>query len=177
MPRQNGIILLFYINQKFLTNKKTMSRVNLATDFNFEALRFPIGPILPGNTLRREGFSGIARGRGLCVTVNNFTDLDWEILKNLDQNRNKYLNFSYETAPTTGTRHIQGYAYWINKKFFDQVRTLLREVLELEPHIEIAKGSAELNRDYILTEGIFAEGQPRGKPKPWKSLKAVIYSS
>jgi len=154
-----------------------MSRVNLATDFNFEALRFPIGPILPGNTLRREGFSGIARGRGLCVTVNNFTDLDWEILKNLDQNRNKYLNFSYETAPTTGTRHIQGYAYWINKKFFDQVRTLLREVLELEPHIEIAKGSAELNRDYILTEGIFAEGQPRGKPKPWKSLKAVIYSS
>lgn len=55
----------------------------------------------------------------------------------------KYLIYGHETAPSTGTKHLQGYLYMTNA-------IGLRNLHECLPraHFEIARGTAEENRKY-----------------------------
>lgn len=70
-----------------------------------------------------------------CVfTLNNPPDeSEWPILSFA---RVSYLTYQYEIAPTTGTRHVQGYVEFSSGVRFAQLRALL-----LNAHIEKRRGS------------------------------------
>jgi len=52
------------------------------------------------------------KSRDWCFTLNNYKAIDEAILRQLDS---KYLIYGYETAPETGTPHLQGYVYFENE--------------------------------------------------------------
>lgn len=51
----------------------------------------------------------MSRVRGFIFTCNNYTDADESMLASIDC---QYVVFGYESAPTTGTPHLQGYIYF-----------------------------------------------------------------
>lgn len=87
-----------------------------------------------------------ARNRGFTFTVNNYSDRDIESIKALDC---KYAVVGYEVAPSTGTKHLQGYVYWQNAKTFTATKRLLPKGC----HIEVARGSADDNYEYCTKTG------------------------
>lgn len=79
-----------------------------------------------------------------CFTVNNYTAGDIEAVCDIECS---YLVFGKETAPTTGTPHLQGYIH------FDRRSPLgLRALRVLVPRAVwiVAKGTAQQNRKYCL---------------------------
>lgn len=88
--------------------------------------------------------------RGWVVVVNNYAEVekDWFNRPGLFE----YACFGLETAPSTGTPHLQGYIHLRRKARFAQVRALFPGA-----HIEPANGSAEQNRDYCSKEGRFTD--------------------
>ena len=58
--------------------------------------------------------------RGFIFVWNNYTDEDVELFKNLDA---RFKCVGFETAPTTGTRHMQGYVYFKNQRHLNSIRT------------------------------------------------------
>jgi len=59
-----------------------------------------------------------------------------------------YLVWEKETAPTTGTIHIQGYLRLQTRLRLNQVKALLKQ----DAHLELARGSEEQNRTYCSKE-------------------------
>lgn len=104
------------------------------------------------------------RSRGWTFTINNYTEAhpdtihtnpdtihgDIDTLHNIDCT---YMIYGLEEAPSTGTKHIQGYIYFENAKSFKTIKRLLGE----KTHIEKAKGTAEQNKIYCSKEGKFFE--------------------
>lgn len=82
-----------------------------------------------------------------CFTLNNYSDADETTLKALDV---KYIVYGYETAPTTGTPHLQGYIV-----FKKQYRISGLNKLGVSAHWEAAKGSNVQASNYCkgLSEG------------------------
>ncbi len=67
-----------------------------------------------------------------------------------------YLVFGREFAPTTGTRHLQGYFRFKNARTMDGIKSLLG--VEFGGiHLEAAKGSARQNRQYCTKDDDFEE--------------------
>lgn len=93
------------------------------------------------------------RARAYCFTWNNPNDDVPEILEKIDV---KYLVYGEEYAPSTSTKHYQGYIYFVNPRAFQCVQRLLRPA-----HVEIARGSPEANITYCKKDGRFVE---RGTP-------------
>lgn len=91
------------------------------------------------------------RARAFCFTINNWTE---ELLTNcLDViDPAVYSVIGFEEAPTTGTKHIQGYVYYNNAHTFQSMKKKLKGA-----HLEIAKGSAKQNRDYCIKSGEYNE--------------------
>lgn len=89
------------------------------------------------------------KNRAVCFTINNWND---ETIRHLDskekEGKFKYICWGYETAPTTGTPHLQGYGVC------DAPRKLLewKELLGPGAHIIVAKGNATQNRSYCRKE-------------------------
>lgn len=92
-----------------------------------------------------------------CYTVNNYTTKD--IIPAVDVN---YRIQGYETAPETGTPHIQGYAQFVQRI---RLATLVSKYPGV--HWEQAKGTPWQNFVYCSKSGTFDELGPRPKePKP-----------
>lgn len=89
-----------------------------------------------------------SRSRAWCFTINNYTPETVAALNSIPMNLSKdYMCFQKEVAPTTGTRHIQGYIRWGNPRFFQYVSGVI------PGHVQIARGSAEQNKAYCSKEG------------------------
>jgi len=87
--------------------------------------------------------------KGYCLTINNPTD-GYEDL--FDNPKFEYAIFGRETAPTTGTRHLQAYVYY-------QRKVVASKVMAMFPgaHITQANGTPKANRAYCSKGGDFKE--------------------
>ena len=82
----------------------------------------------------------MAKPRSICFTLNNYTPLELDHIKN---GVFKYIIFQEETG-AEGTPHLQGYAQLPGSTVFSTWKRLIGD----RAHIEAAKGSAESNIDY-----------------------------
>ena len=93
------------------------------------------------------------RSRSWVFTWNNYEEDAFTLLAALPC---RYIIYGKEVAPTTGTRHLQGYVYFTAGKSLDRVRQLLHGC-----HIERARGTTAQCMDYCKKDGDFIE---RGDP-------------
>jgi len=92
-----------------------------------------------------------SRFRAWCFTINNYSDNDIISLKRNIKYR--YIILGDEIAPTTGTKHIQGYVYLANAITFES----LKKKLPSGTHIEQAKGNFSKNKEYCSKQNILFE--------------------
>lgn len=84
------------------------------------------------------------RTQYVCFTKNNWTPFDLLYLRSLvPSEQATYSCWGMETAPSTGTRHLQGYIELPNRLRIAGLRKLLPGC-----HIEARRGSAEQARNY-----------------------------
>lgn len=102
--------------------------------------------VVPLDTQTETG----AKSRSWVFTLNNYTPENVEALKALECT---YIVFGFETAPSTGTPHLQGYIYFNNQVRMKTVRKAITGV----PWVRIANGSAKHNRVYCTKSGDFHE--------------------
>jgi len=81
--------------------------------------------------------------RNFCFTYNNYPNTDL-----VDNVVCKYIAYSHEVAPTTGTPHLQGWITFANTKTLDQARRLLPGC-----HLLVMHGSLAQNDTYCSKEG------------------------
>ncbi|UNY50598.1 replication associated protein [Chifec virus UA15_35] len=93
----------------------------------------------------------MATRKGWCFTKNNYNDGDEHDLKARLGDTVVFAVIGRETCPTTGTRHLQGYALFKSRKRFDTVKRLIGDCA----HVEAAKGSPGQNLTYCSKEGNF----------------------
>lgn len=98
------------------------------------------------------------KAKGWCFTVNNYSASDVKVLDGLvDAEQLVYLCYGLEEAPSTGTKHVQGYLYASSRVYF----TAVKRMLPVGTHIECAKGSPMQNRVYCskgrVAGGVFKE--------------------
>lgn len=108
------------------------------------------------------------RSRSWCFTVNNPTTEVIEKIKGLGD----YLILGKETAPTTGTEHIQGYVYFKNAVRFSTLKAAMPKA-----HIEVAHGTPEENTRYCSKENVFftkGEIPQHGKRNDIMHLQEII---
>jgi len=91
----------------------------------------------------------MARSRGWCFTLNNYSDEEETAAQALPC---QYLIYGRENAPTTGTRHLQGYVYFANGKTMSAVSRLLPRA-----SLRAARGDAQQNFEYCSKDGSFFE--------------------
>lgn len=91
------------------------------------------------------------KNRNFTFTFNNYPNLD--LVTNIDC---KYIAYSEEVAPTTGTPHLQGYITFNSPKTHAQVCNLMPGC-----HIEVMHGSLAQNETYCSKAGRLVE---RGTP-------------
>ncbi|UNY50610.1 replication associated protein [Chifec virus UA15_2320] len=92
------------------------------------------------------------RSRAWCWTKNNYTEDDVSKCREIGR-RARYAILGRETAPTTGTRHLQCYAYFANARTFESIRT----ALPTGSHVEAARGTPTQNKDYCSKSSQFEE--------------------
>lgn len=95
------------------------------------------------------------RARLFCFTLNNYSESDEANLKSkFESNLFTWLVYGRETAPSTGTLHLQGAFHTKAKYSFNRIRVLLDNA-----HISVrfCNGNAEQNRAYCIKEGNFEE--------------------
>lgn len=85
------------------------------------------------------------RSYGFCFTTNNYSEECEARIKALDC---RYMVFGREVAPTTGTRHLQGYIHFICQKSWSKVRKIFSGVIQSD--VRPANGSAQQNLDYCI---------------------------
>jgi len=103
----------------------------------------------------------MSRSRSYTFTLNNYTEDDIHKLGVIDCG---YIVYGREVAPTTGTPHLQGYIHFQNARYKKAVEKLFKW------HVEVAKGDADQNYDYVSKEGDVYE---RGT-KPVSSKQAGV---
>lgn len=91
-----------------------------------------------------------SKARKFCWTLNNYTDAQIDQIKGL---KARYLCFGKEVAPTTGTRHLQGFVYFANARTFASVLSELPRGV----HLEISNGTPQQNKTYCEKDGDFHE--------------------
>lgn len=96
------------------------------------------------------------RSRAFVFTWNNYPDDSWR--DTLDRVSSSYWIVGKEVAPTTGTRHLQGYIRFGNARTVGSIR---REMPGC--HVSIARGTCEQNYDYCTKEGDYVESGVRPK--------------
>jgi len=85
----------------------------------------------------------MSRNRNFVFTYNNYPNT--ELVDNLIC---KYIAYSHEVAPTTGTPHLQGFVSFSNAKSLHAVQALLPGC-----HVEAMIGSIAQNEKYCSKEG------------------------
>lgn len=89
----------------------------------------------------------MSRNRNFCFTFNNYPDTS--LVDNLDC---KYIAYSFEVAPTTGTPHLQGWVTFYSAKTFKAACKLLPGC-----HLSIMHGSLAENDLYCSKAGQLIE--------------------
>lgn len=87
----------------------------------------------------------LKRSRNFTITLNNYPRKWKETITKLKDLR--YLIAGEEVAPTTGTRHLQGFIQFKQQTSLKQTIKRFAK-LGMVPHIEIANGSVQQNIDY-----------------------------
>lgn len=90
-----------------------------------------------------------------CYTLNNWTDEEYEKLKNIPC---VYHMLGKEVS-STGTPHIQGFIHFKNERSFNAVRKLMKRW-----HIDYCRGSLLDNVDYCSKVGKYEEIGVRPNP-------------
>lgn len=90
--------------------------------------------------------------RHWCFTLNNWTAAEEDRLKTVSTSLT-YIVFGYETAPTTGIQHLQGYVIFPRIKRLSEAKALLGQRLHLEPK----RGTPRQASDYCKKDGLFFE--------------------
>lgn len=86
-----------------------------------------------------------------CFTYNNYNEAGEAALRLFLFEHAKYAIYGHETAPTTGTPHLQGF---ISCKKQTRTGTLQKKLTALGINLTLiyAKGSAKANRAYCTKE-------------------------
>jgi len=98
------------------------------------------------------------RSAGWTWTLNNYTDEDITKLQALNI---KYICYGKETAPTTGTPHLQGYLLHEKRVVLD---TIIKLVDIPRIHFIPSKGSKQQNIVYCKKDGDFWQNREPGQP-------------
>jgi len=100
------------------------------------------------------------RSRGYAMTINNYTEEEYELLKNeLHSNTVESYVIGKEVGEK-GTKHLQIYIYWKNGKSFNAMKKQFPRA-----HIEKAKGNKQQNYDYCKKEGDYVSHNMETKVK------------
>lgn len=86
------------------------------------------------------------RGYRWCFTVNNYSPRDITRIESIDC---PFFIFGLETAPTTGTPHLQGYIEFTQYKR----RSAVQKLIHPKAHLEPAKGNRRQNIIYCSKSG------------------------
>lgn len=92
------------------------------------------------------------RARGWCFTLNNYTDEEFKILESYGHTHTLRFIIGKEEAPTTGTKHLQGYYYHKNARTIKQMKEINNRM-----HLEKSRGSPEDNFTYCSKGGEFIQ--------------------
>jgi len=112
---------------------------------------------VPGVGAFTQGSAPGIQSRNWVFTLNNPTPAEITLLANhghrIPDLRIRYIVFGYETAPTTGTPHLQGYIS------FDRTvrRNVVGPILGNRAHIEPMRGTPQQASDYCKKDGDFEE--------------------
>ena len=103
-----------------------------------------------------------------CITINNTHQLP----PNVDTTNVIYYIFGKEIAPTTGTRHLQGYVEFRKLMTYTQIKRALKNN---SIHIEGRRGTQEQAIAYCKKEDpepfIYGEPKKNGRPKGSKTTQ------
>jgi len=99
----------------------------------------------------RPAATKVVQSTRWCVTWNNYPETWIDSVTTLYKEHFRYLIAGMETAPTTGTKHLQIYLELRKKKTRNGVNALFKQ-LPASVHLELAKGSAEDNLTYCSKE-------------------------
>ncbi|WBG01486.1 replication-associated protein [army ant associated cyclovirus 8 P1A-reste_2] len=92
-----------------------------------------------------------------CFTWNNYSEEEYERAKDFLDKFCKYGIIGKETAPGTGTKHLQGYCSLVKTMRFNAIK----KHLDSKCHIEKANGTDEQNQTYCRKGGDwFEKGSP-----------------
>jgi len=98
------------------------------------------------------------RSRGWVIVINNYTEDDKRRVA-LVMKSCVYAAYAYEVGPTTGTPHIQMYAYYANARSMMSMKKALPRA-----NLTKADGSAKGNRTYIFGPWEDPKGKKDSKP-------------
>lgn len=97
--------------------------------------------------------STTGQSRRFVFTWNNYSDVDQQTLRDLAQNDDcVYLVFGRERAPTTATRHLQGFVIFKRAYRWRRVVRLIRGA-----HVETALGTSQQASEYCKKDNDFEE--------------------
>lgn len=104
----------------------------------------------------------VSKARNYTFTINNYSESDLQRFEDLASalTKHHYICYGFEVAPSTGTKHIQGYIqldsaqrYSFLHNYFD----FKKDNETLKFHVEIANGTPEQNKVYCQKDGDFYE--------------------
>jgi len=96
----------------------------------------------------------MSRARAYCFTWNNYDDVSIDALYHFYDASCDYMVVGKEVAPTTNTRHLQGYFHLLQPKTMSAIHKLI----SLDGiALLVAKGDAQQNFEYCSKGGEFAE--------------------
>jgi len=111
----------------------------------------------------------LGRARGICWTLYDY-DQYLAVLDNLEC---EYQVYGYETCPTTGRKHLQGYTYFSNPHSLNKFSESLGNC-----HVEKqTKGTPKQAADYCKEDGDWRErGTPptQGKRTDWEAAVSAL---
>lgn len=94
----------------------------------------------------------MAKVRGWCFTINNYTDADIHAVRSIEC---EYIVYGAENGPDDGTPHLQGFVYFRNARHLGGVKRDLGGRAHLEP--KSGHSTFEQCRDYCIKDGEFEE--------------------
>lgn len=109
----------------------------------------------------RKSKNARTRARRWIFTINNFNPNDVINLRHSIDDGAKYVIFGREHAPSTNTRHLQGYLEFKNARSLLSLKRTYPTA-----HFEPARGTYEENREYCSKDGDYEEyGEAVGQGK------------
>lgn len=89
--------------------------------------------------------------RSWCFTINNYTEEEYETII-INYNEYCYCIVGKEIGKQ-GTKHLQGYVYFKNRRYLEGVKNIIGE----RAHLEVSRGTPSDNRHYCSKDKHFAE--------------------